>query len=135
MAQALDESDATATANELAALQLSDNIYLQKYSWSQTLSDVSIFVPLPANTSAKMLDIVIQRQGIRVSIKGGETILSGVLSATVYPDECFWTLEKGSVEITLNKVACTTTLRPCGAHLTARVSSRVIHVAKHGAGF
>jgi hypothetical protein len=77
----------------------------QKYSWSQTLQDVSVCVSLPAGTTSKMLDVVIQRQSIKVGIKGGHTFFCGPLSATVQPDECFWTLEKGSVEITLNKVA------------------------------
>ena len=76
----------------------------RQYSWSQTLQDVSVCVPLPAGTTSKMLDISIQRQSIKVGIKGGKTLFSGPLSATVHPDECFWTFEKSYVEITLNKV-------------------------------
>lgn len=101
MAQAANKSEAAAPANELV---LAEGCFLPTYSWSQTLSDVSICVPLPANISAKMLDIVFQRQSIKVAIKGGQTILIGTLSATVYPDDCFWTLDKGCVEITLSKV-------------------------------
>ena len=102
MAQAANKGDAAAPANELV---LAEGCFLPTYSWSQTLSDVSICVPLPANTSAKMLDIVFQRQSIKVAIKGGQTFLIGTLSATVYPDDCFWTLDKGCVEITLSKVS------------------------------
>jgi hypothetical protein len=101
MAQAANKSDAAAPASELV---LAEDSFLPTYSWSQTLADVSICVPLPANISAKMLDIVFQRQSIKVAIKGGRTILTGTLSATVYPDDCFWTLDKGCVEITLSKV-------------------------------
>jgi hypothetical protein len=76
-----------------------------KYAWSQTLGEVSIFIPLPAGATSKMLDIVVLRQSIKVAIKGGQTIFSGPLVSTVHPDECFWTFEKGQVEVTLSKVA------------------------------
>jgi hypothetical protein len=84
----------------------SDGIASQKYGWSQTLQDITVCMSLPVGVSSKMLDVVFQRQSIKVAMKGGSTIFSGTLSAAVQPDECFWTLEKGSVEITLHKVVC-----------------------------
>jgi len=76
-----------------------------KYSWTQTLQDVSVCIPVPPGTTSKMLAIKIQTKSIEVGIKGGKTLVGGALHSTVLPDECFWTLDKGCVEITLNKVA------------------------------
>jgi hypothetical protein len=97
----------SAAAEKKAAAEASPDGGSQegKYSWSQTLQEVAVLIPLPATTTSKMLDISIQRQNINVAIKGGKTVFSGPLVAPVHPDECFWTFEKGQVEITLNKVA------------------------------
>jgi hypothetical protein len=95
-----------------------------KYSWSQTLNEVAIVIPLPASTTSKMLDISIQRQSINVGIKGGKSIFSGPLVAPVQPDECFWTFEKGQVEITLNKVRLFNLLSPMPQFLNSLLCRR-----------
>jgi len=98
-------ADSAAAEKKTTAEALTDGGSQQgKYSWSQTLQEVAVLIPLPATTTSKMLDISIQRQNINVAIKGGKTIFSGPLVAPVHPDESFWTFEKGQVEITLNKV-------------------------------
>ena len=76
----------------------------EKYSWTQTLQEVSVSVPVPAGISSKMLNVKIQSKNIEVGIKGGETIVSGPLHATVQLDECLWLLDKNCVEVTLSKV-------------------------------
>lgn len=40
------------------------------YSWVQTLQDVSVNVPLPAGTKAKMMDVVIKKKALKVGLKG-----------------------------------------------------------------
>ena len=75
-----------------------------RYTWSQTAHDVSVCIPVPAGTTAKMLNVKIQTSNIEVHIKGGKTLVSGALHSTVHPDECFWTLDKDCLDVTLNKV-------------------------------
>jgi hypothetical protein len=76
----------------------------EKYSWTQTLQEVSVSVPVPAGISSKMLNVKIQSKHIEVSIKGGAVVVSGALHAAVQLDECLWLLDKNCVELTLSKV-------------------------------
>ncbi len=76
----------------------------EKYTWTQTLQEVSVSIPVPAGITSKMLNIKIQSKNIEVGIKGGETIVSGPLHASVQLDECLWLLDKNCVELTLSKV-------------------------------
>ena len=48
-----------------------------KYTWTQTLSEVNMSIPVPENTRAKMLDIVISTKKIKVGIKGQPPIING----------------------------------------------------------
>ena len=76
----------------------------EKYSWTQTLQEVSVSVPVPAGISSKMLNVKIQSKNIEVGIKGGAVVVSGALHAAVQLDECLWLLDKNCVELTLSKV-------------------------------
>lgn len=74
-----------------------------KYVWTQTLSEVTVNVPLPAGTKAKMLNVDIQNKKLKVSIKGGETIVDGDFHKRVIIDDSIWTIEDGTLVITLTK--------------------------------
>ena len=76
------------------------------YSWTQSLNEAIISIPVPAGTKGKMCDVQITRSHLRVGIKGAETtILNGDLPFPVKTDESFWNLVDGKLlEITLAKV-------------------------------
>ncbi len=46
---------------------------LDNYSWNQTLSEVTVLVPVPPGTKAKMLDVDIKKKHLRVAVKGAAT--------------------------------------------------------------
>jgi hypothetical protein len=64
------------------------------YTWSQTISDVTINIPLPEGTSAKQIECVIKTTTIKVGIRGqNHPFLEGELCASVKPSDCTWTIE------------------------------------------
>lgn len=77
---------------------------LEKYSWTQQLSELEIEIPFPAGTKSKDLIIDIQKKSLRAGLKNQEPILQGELYNEVKPAECSWTIDKGVVTITLFKI-------------------------------
>lgn len=76
----------------------------EKYTWTQTLQEVSVSIPVPAGVTSKMLNVKIASKSIEVGVKGGATIVAGPLHASVQLDECLWLLDKNCVDVTLSKV-------------------------------
>lgn len=74
-----------------------------KYVWTQTLSEVTVNVPLPAGTKAKMLSVDIQNKRLKVAVKGGEVLVDGDFHKRVITDDSIWTLEDGNLVVTLTK--------------------------------
>lgn len=58
---------------------------MEKYSWGQTLSEVTVNVPVPAGTRAKMMDVTISKTKLRIGVKG-QTPLVDVSVGTQRPD-------------------------------------------------
>ncbi len=98
----------------------------EKYSWTQTLQEVSVSIPVPAGVTSKMLSVKIQSKNIEVAIKGGDTIVSGALHASVQLDECLWLLDKNCVDVTLSKVCFLLVAFICVSNLRSRVLVRSI---------
>jgi hypothetical protein len=65
------------------------------YVWIQQLAELSVTIPMPADTKAKMLDISITNNHLRVGIKGAKPIVDGDLYNRVIVDDSFWTFEDG----------------------------------------
>ncbi|KXL46023.1 hypothetical protein M433DRAFT_66321 [Acidomyces richmondensis BFW] len=63
------------------------------YKWTQTIGDVDITAPIPANIKAKDLDVKITKSSIKAGIKGQEPIIDGALPHSIRVDESAWTLE------------------------------------------
>ena len=63
------------------------------YTWTQTLKEVNVLVPIRAGIRGKHMDVVIKKGKIKVAIKGEEPLLAGELHKNVKPDDCTWTLE------------------------------------------
>jgi len=47
----------------------------EKYSFTQTLGEVTVNVPVAVGTKSKQVDVVIKGNYLKVAIKGGETII------------------------------------------------------------
>ena len=77
---------------------------LAAYSWTQTLAEVVVAIPLPAGTRASACDVSFMRTHLRAGLKEADPILSGQLDASVLPDECTWSVQDGrTLEVTLTK--------------------------------
>ena len=87
-----------------------------KYVWTQTLSELSVIVPLPnQNTRGKDLIVVIGKNTLKVALKaaldGGSTttkgegpIVDNKLYKSIIVDDSFWTIEDGNrLVLTLTK--------------------------------
>lgn len=81
----------------------------EKYYWTQTLEEVTVTIPLPPNTTAKMIDVSIKGTEFKLNIKGkaSEPLLEGKWQKKVNAGECFWNIErdgeKSILSLTLEK--------------------------------
>mmetsp|Transcript_2748 Transcript_2748/g.2909 ORF Transcript_2748/g.2909 Transcript_2748/m.2909 type:complete len:348 (-) Transcript_2748:157-1200(-) len=76
----------------------------QHYSWTQTLSDLLVTVPVPPGTKTKQLVVDITNTKLKVGMKGQTPLIDGPLHKRVIVDDCFWTLEDGrEISISLQK--------------------------------
>ncbi|KAL6320265.1 hypothetical protein AAG906_005342 [Vitis piasezkii] len=77
---------------------------LEKYSWMQTLQEVTVTVPVPPGTKSRFIVCDIKKNHLKVGLKGHPPIIDGELSKPIKPDDCFWSLEdQKSVSILLTK--------------------------------
>merc|ERR1711974_573829 len=79
---------------------------LDKYSWTQTLEEVELRVPLPTPCRARDLLVEIGKKKLTVQLKGAsEALVDGELDAEVKVEDCIWNLEdRRSVLLSLCKV-------------------------------
>ena len=87
----------------------------EKYSWTQTLEEVTITAPVPAGTRGKEVEFRVKRGTLFLGLKrrrgdagavehGGGAIIEGALGGPVKPSECLWTVEdRKRVVVTLAK--------------------------------
>ncbi|KAK9821184.1 hypothetical protein WJX74_006284 [Apatococcus lobatus] len=74
------------------------------FSWTQTLGEVAMNVPVPAGTRGGQCHVDISRTRLSVSITGQPPILEGELTEAIKPEDCYWDLADGKVlEIALQK--------------------------------
>lgn len=64
-----------------------------RYYWSQTLQDVTIYFPIPAGTRGKHITCDFTMTTINVGLKGKTPMLKGNLEKRIKPDDCYWTIE------------------------------------------
>jgi hypothetical protein len=76
-----------------------------KYTWTQTLSNLEVFVPIEPGTKAKQITCDIGVSTLTVGIKGQPPILKGPMHSKVKPDDSMWTLLDGkTVQISMEKL-------------------------------
>jgi hypothetical protein len=73
------------------------------YSWKQTLSDVTITIPVPHGTRGKDISVTIGTNHLKVALKNNlsNPIVDGLLHRAIKEEESGWNLSDGS-EITMN---------------------------------
>ncbi|KAJ4761478.1 Nuclear migration protein nudC [Rhynchospora pubera] len=77
---------------------------LEKYSWTQTLQELTITIPVPPGTKSRFVSCDIKRNHLKVGLKGQPAVLQGELFNAVKVDDCFWSIEDGkSISILLTK--------------------------------
>lgn len=69
---------------------------LETYSWTQTLGEVSIAIPLPAGCKARDVAFDISKAKLKVGLRGKPSVLDGALHDGIKTDEATWTLEDGA---------------------------------------
>mmetsp|Transcript_84522 Transcript_84522/g.217720 ORF Transcript_84522/g.217720 Transcript_84522/m.217720 type:complete len:349 (+) Transcript_84522:87-1133(+) len=75
-----------------------------KYTWTQTLSALEVFVDVPPGMKAKQITCDIGGDTLKLGVKGEPLILNGKMHGKVKPDDCIWTLiDNKIVQITLEK--------------------------------
>ncbi|CAA6658742.1 unnamed protein product [Spirodela intermedia] len=77
---------------------------LEKYSWTQTLQEVTVNIPVPVGTKSRFVVYEIKKNHLKVGLKGQPPIIDGVLHKAVKPDDCFWSIEDGkAISVLLTK--------------------------------
>lgn len=74
---------------------------LDKYSWTQTLEEVTMFVKLPDNITSKQLDIQMKASSLKIGVKGQAPIIDGPLHKKIKTGDSLWTLETDGPKRTL----------------------------------
>lgn len=80
---------------------LGNGLQGDRYSWTQSLSEVTITIPIPENIRGKDVVVTLEKTKIKVSVKGTSTssssssVLEGPLYKRIKADDSAWTLESG----------------------------------------
>ncbi|XP_045792717.1 protein BOBBER 1-like [Trifolium pratense] len=83
--------------SSLAAPNKGNGMDLEKYSWTQTLQELNVNVPVPHGTKSRFLTCEIKKNHLTVGLKGQPPIIDGELYKSIKPDECYWSIEDQSV--------------------------------------
>ncbi|XP_004289253.1 PREDICTED: protein BOBBER 1-like [Fragaria vesca subsp. vesca] len=78
---------------------------LEKYSWTQSLQEVNIMIPVPAGTKSRDVLYEAKAKHLKFGLKGQPApIIDGDLFQSIKPDECLWSIEdQSAVSILLTK--------------------------------
>ncbi|XP_065630453.1 protein BOBBER 1-like [Quercus suber] len=82
----------------------SSGLDLENYSWTQTLEEVTLNVPVPTGTKSRSVVCEIKKNHLKVGLKGQPPIIDGELFGPVKPDDCNWSREdQSAISIHLTK--------------------------------
>ncbi|CAI9092545.1 OLC1v1027817C1 [Oldenlandia corymbosa var. corymbosa] len=77
---------------------------MDKYSWIQSLQEVTINIPVPPGTKSRFISCEIKKNHLKVGLKNQPPIIDGELYQPVKVDDSFWSLEdQKSISILLTK--------------------------------
>ncbi|KAK6105419.1 Nuclear movement protein [Brugia malayi] len=80
---------------------------LEKYQWTQTLSEIEVRVPLKVGFPLKAKDVIVEfgKEKLKIGLKGHEPIINGSLRAAVKVESATWVLEdRKTIVLTLEKM-------------------------------
>lgn len=76
-----------------------------KYTFKQTLKDVTVFLPVEPGTRAKSLKVKLDRNSIDIETASGEKLIFGELFDAIALDESTWTVDDTrEIIVSLEKV-------------------------------
>nr|POE85142.1 protein bobber 1 [Quercus suber] len=82
----------------------SSGLDLENYSWTQTLEEVTLNVPVPTGTKSRSVVCEIKKNHLKVGLKGQPPMIDGELFRPVKPDDCCWSIEdQSAISILLTK--------------------------------
>ncbi|KAM3722256.1 Nuclear migration protein nudC [Dirofilaria immitis] len=72
---------------------------LEKYQWTQTLSEIEVRVPLKVGFLLKAKDVIVEfsKEKLKVGLKGHEPVIDGSLRAAIKVESATWVLEDRKV--------------------------------------
>ncbi|KAI3897483.1 hypothetical protein MKW92_032831 [Papaver armeniacum] len=77
---------------------------MENYSWTQSLQEVTISIPVPQGTKSKSVSIEIKKNHLKVGLKGQPCIIDADFFQSVKVDDCFWSIEDSKlISILLTK--------------------------------
>ncbi|CAK9146567.1 unnamed protein product [Ilex paraguariensis] len=77
---------------------------LEKYSWGQSLQEVTVNVLVPSGTKSRFVVCEIKKNHLKVGLKGQPPIIDGEFFKPVKPDDCYWSLEdQKTISVLLTK--------------------------------
>ncbi|XP_028121624.1 protein BOBBER 1-like [Camellia sinensis] len=77
---------------------------LDKYSWVQSLQEVTINIPVPPGTKSREIACEMKKNHLKVGLKGQPPIIDGELFQSIKVEDCFWSLEdQKSISVLLTK--------------------------------
>lgn len=77
-----------------------------KYTWTQTLAEMNVCIPLPQNTKGRDLTVILKKNHLKAGLKNSpEPIVDAPLTNSIICDDSFWTVEDGNrLVISLQKL-------------------------------
>ncbi|CAI0546776.1 unnamed protein product [Linum tenue] len=77
---------------------------LDNYSWTQTLQEVTVLVPVPHGTKSRFVVCDIKKNHLKIGLKGQPPILEGELYKPIKVDDCYWSIEdQNTISVLLTK--------------------------------
>lgn len=76
------------------------------YSWTQTLGEIVVEVPVPFGTKKKVVICDIKSKSLRVGVKGQPLLIDGELVEAVKVCDSFWSLQGDDATITILLSKC-----------------------------
>ncbi|PIA34715.1 hypothetical protein AQUCO_03700176v1 [Aquilegia coerulea] len=104
----LDEKeDAKDNDNENSSRRVpnrGNGLDLDNYSWTQTLQEVTVTIPVPQGTKSRFVACEMKKNRLKVGLKGQPPIIDGELFQSIKVDDCFWSIEDGKfISVLLTK--------------------------------
>jgi hypothetical protein len=74
-----------------------------RYSWTQTLSELDVRVPVPEGIKSRQMEVVMKKKHLRIAIKGKPAIIEEELEREIRPEDSSWILDGATLDLTLSK--------------------------------